>query len=132
MKSLLRPILLVTFAALVTLIVAIPSDAAPRAGGTTAYDGRWSVVIYTLRGDCDRTLRYSVRIVGGRVVADQQSYQVAGLVGANGSIRVVVAEGGRSATGSGRLSGNTGRGNWRTDTGECAGQWVAERRMAEY
>jgi hypothetical protein len=41
---------------------------------------------------------------------------------------VTVAEGGRSASGVGRLSGNSGRGQWRTSTGECAGEWTAERR----
>jgi hypothetical protein len=49
-------------------------------------------------------------------------------VAPNGTVRVTVAEAGRSATGSGRLAGNTGSGTWRTSTGECAGQWTAERR----
>ena len=132
MNTILRAMLFAAIAGMLTVAAAARSDAAGRPAGSRAYDGRWSVVIYTLRGDCDRTLRYSVRIVGGRVLADQQNYQVAGLVGANGSIRVVVAEGGRSASGSGRLSGNSGRGNWRTDNGSCGGQWVAERRLADY
>ena len=107
----------------------LPSTPQPRA---SAYDGQWSVVIYTLRGDCDRSLRYSLRIVNGRVQPDEQSYRAAGAVAANGAIRVVVAEGGRSASGSGRLVGNSGRGRWRTETGECSGQWTAARRVAEY
>jgi len=130
MNTILRALLFAAIAALLAVGAGLRSDAT--AAGRGAYDGRWSVVINTLRGDCDRTLRYSVRIVGGKVQADQQSYQVAGLVSANGSIRVVVAEAGRSASGSGRLSGNSGRGNWRTDTGSCTGQWVAERRMGDY
>jgi hypothetical protein len=49
-------------------------------------------------------------------------------VAPNGEIRVVVAEGGRTASGIGRLTGNSGRGQWRTSTGQCAGQWTAVRR----
>jgi hypothetical protein len=66
--------------------------------------------------------------VGGRVLGEYQSYQLSGAVAPSGAIRVTVAEGGRSANGVGRLVGNSGRGQWRTSTGECAGQWTAERR----
>ena len=127
MKNALRSIFVVTVAALLLASASLPSNAARR---PNAFDGEWSVVIYTLRGDCDRALRYSLRIVGGRVQSDQ-SYQAAGAVAASGAIRVVVAESGRSASGSGRLAGNNGRGWWRTETGSCSGQWTAVRR-AEY
>jgi len=50
----------------------------------------------------------------------------------NGEIRVVVAEAGRSASGFGRLAGNNGRGEWRTSTGQCAGNWTAVRRPANW
>jgi len=98
----------------------------------SAFDGEWSVVIRTLRGDCGEALRYRLRIVDGRVVSDDPSYRAAGTVAANGAIRVVVAEGERSASGSGRLLGNAGSGLWRTDRGECSGQWTAERRAANW
>ena len=97
-----------------------------------AFDGKWSVVVRTLRGDCGEALRYSVRIVGGRVVSEDQSYRAGGAVAPNGAIRVVVAEGERTASGSGRLVGNAGSGLWRTDRGECSGQWTAERRAANW
>ena len=128
MKNVLRSILVATIAGLLVASASIPSDAARQAARTRAFDGVWSVVIYTLYGDCDRSLRYSLRIADGRVLADEQSYQVAGLVAPNGIIRVVVAEGGRSASGVGKLSGNNGKGEWRTSTGQCAGQWTAVRR----
>jgi hypothetical protein len=98
---------------------------AAQAGG---YDGLWSVTIFTQAGDCPSSLRYSVRVERGRVFGDDQSYQVNGSVAANGATRVTVSEKGQSASGTGRLSGNTGAGRWRTSTGECAGQWTAERR----
>jgi hypothetical protein len=42
------------------------------------YDGTWSVAIYTLRGDCG-SVRVAVRIVGGRVYSQDQSYQASGV-----------------------------------------------------
>lgn len=97
----------------------------------SAFDGEWSVVIHTMRGDCGEALRYSVRIVGGRVVSADQG-RAAGAVAPNGAIRVVVAESDRSASGSGRLFGNAGRGTWRTDRGDCVGDWTAQRRGADW
>jgi hypothetical protein len=128
-KNLLRSIFVAAFAAFLVASIIPQSNAASRPG---VFDGDWSVVIYTLKGDCDRSLRYSLRIVGGRVQAEDSSYQASGAVSAGGAISVRVAQGDRSAGGSGRLAGNSGRGSWRTDTGDCAGQWTAERRAANY
>ena len=128
MKNFLHSIFAVTIAALLVASASVPSDAVAQAARPSAYDGQWSVIIYTTRGDCDSKLRYSVRIVDGHVQAGEQNYQAAGRVEPNGYIRVVVAEGGRTASGSGRLTRDTGRGQWRTTTGQCAGQWTAERR----
>jgi hypothetical protein len=125
MSHFLRPIFAASFATLLVALPSVPSDAARR---SSAFDGQWSVVIYTTYGDCDRSLRYSLQIIGGQVVSAQQNYQLAGAVAPNGSIRVTVAEAGRSANGSGRLVGNSGSGQWRTSTGQCAGQWTAVRR----
>jgi hypothetical protein len=128
MKNFLRATFAIVFGALLVASTSAPSDAV--AGG--AYDGNWSVVINTQRGDCDRSLRYSVRIVNSQVQAGEQSYQAAGRVSASGEIRVVVAEGGQSASGLGRLVGNSGRGEWHTSTGQCAGSWTAVRRGADW
>jgi hypothetical protein len=111
-------------AAAAVLFAAIPS-AAPAA---SSYDGMWSVTIITLAGNCPSSLRYGVRVARGRVYGDDQSYDVNGTVAANGATRVTVSEKGQSASGTGRLSGNAGAGRWRTSTGECSGQWTAERR----
>jgi hypothetical protein len=96
------------FLVAVLLLACTPTKAARRVGGS-AYDGTWSVAIYTLRGDCG-SVRAAVRIVGGRVYSEDQSYQSNGAVGANGVILVSVASGGLSASGSGRLSPNSGAG----------------------
>ena len=102
--------------------------AIPCAAQAANYDGAWTVTIMTQSGNCPSSLRYGVRVERGRVLADGQSYQVNGSVAANGATRVTVSEQGQSASGTGRLSGNAGAGRWRTSTGQCAGQWTAERR----
>ena len=124
MMRALRSISAAAIAAALMTSATVPSSAIV-AG---AFDGNWSVIINTLRGDCGSPLRYAVRIVGGHVQGEDPNYQVAGLVSPNGSIRVMVADGGRSANGSGRLAGNSGAGLWRTSTGDCSGQWTAQRR----
>jgi hypothetical protein len=94
----------------------------------SAFDGDWSVVIHTRQGDCGESLRYRVRITGGQVQSLEQNYRAAGAVSPSGTIRVVVAESDRSASGAGRLKGNVGSGLWRTDRGDCSGDWTAQRR----
>jgi hypothetical protein len=119
-------LLLAPTVAAALLLAGTPTNAAHRGGGS-AYDGTWSVAIYTLRGDCG-SVRVAAQIVGGRVYSKDQSYQANGAVGANGVIRVSVASGRLSASGSGRLSPNSGAGSWRSSRGECAGSWSASRR----
>ena len=111
-------------AAAAVLVAAIPLAAR----AASSFDGMWSVTIITQAGNCPSSLRYGVRVVRGRVLADGQSYQVNGTVAPNGATRVTVSEQSQSASGTGRLSGNAGAGRWRTSTGQCAGQWTAERR----
>jgi hypothetical protein len=129
MKSLSHLLLAPTLAA-VLLLACTPTNAARRGGGS-AFDGSWSVAIYTQRGDCG-SVRVAARIVGGRVYSEDQSYQAGGGVSANGTVRVSVAGFGRSASGSGRLSHNSGAGHWRSSRGECSGSWSASRRAGPY
>jgi hypothetical protein len=92
-----------------------------------AYDGVWSVSIVTEKGDCDRGYRYPIRISNGTLAnAGDVSINIAGKVAATGAITVTVSAAGKSASGSGRLSGDIGEGNW--SGGECSGTWTAERR----
>ena len=51
MKRLSRLFLVPTLAALLLGFASAPTNAAHRGGGS-AYDGTWSVAIYTQRGDC--------------------------------------------------------------------------------
>jgi len=124
MQNVSRFIVAVASVVFLATIASIPSSAATR----NAFDGNWSVMIYTQSGDCPQSLRYGVRVWNGRVLSEDGNYQVNGVVSPNGATRVTVSEGGRSAGGTGRLFGNQGSGRWRTFSGECAGQWTAERR----
>ena len=130
MNALSRMLFAPTLAAAALLLVCSSTNAARRVGGS-AYDGTWSVAIYTMRGDCT-SVRVAVRIVGGRVYSEDQSIRASGGVGGNGVVRVAVSGYGRSAAGSGRLSGNSGSGSWRSSRGECAGTWAASRRAGNY
>ena len=123
-------LLLAPTVAAALLLAGTPTNAAHRGGGSS-YDGTWSVAIYTQRGDCG-SVRVAARIVGGRVYSKDESYQANGAVGANGVIRVSVASGRLSASGSGRLSQNSGAGSWRSSRGECSGSWSASRRAGYY
>jgi hypothetical protein len=126
MRNLSRLFLAPTLATALLCFASPTSNAARRIAGSP-YDGSWSVAIYTLRGDCG-SVRAAVRIVGGRVYSEDQSYRASGGVGANGVVRVAVSGFGRSAAGSGRLSRNSGTGSWRSSRGECSGSWSASRR----
>ena len=123
-------LLLAPTLAAVLLLAFSPTNAALRVGGPP-YDGTWSVAIYTLRGDCG-SVRVAARIVGSRVYSEDQSYQASGVVSANGAVRVSVTGAGRSASGWGRLSRNSGAGSWRSARGECSGSWSASRHTGYY
>ena len=50
MKNLWRPVFAMTIVGMLLVITNAPSDAAQRAAKRSAYDGEWSVAIYTLQG----------------------------------------------------------------------------------
>jgi hypothetical protein len=113
------------------LAVAAVLLAAPSAQARTPYDGSWSVLIVTQKGDCDRAYRYPVKIVNGVVsYAGEATFNVSGRVGGAGNVRVTVSRGESRADGSGRLSGTSGSGSWRgsSTNASCSGTWTAEKR----
>lgn len=117
-------------AGLSAIVAAASLLGAPGAMARTTFDGAWSVLIITDRGTCDRGYRYALRIADGRVYYDDPNFSISGSVDGAGRVRVAVAAGGQSATGYGRLSGNSGAGSWsgRSPTSQCSGHWEAERR----
>ncbi len=91
------------------------------------FDGTWSVSIVTEKGDCDRGYRYPIRISRGMLVnGGSDPFTITGKVAPSGAITVIVSHGSKSATGTGRLAGNSGVGLWHG--GSCSGTWSAERR----
>ena len=108
-------------------LLAATAYAAVPAVAKTNFDGKWSVVIITDKGSCDRSYRYPVRISDGSVgYGGEGSFNVSGRVAPNGSINVTVSRGEKRANGSGKLAGDFGSGSW--SGGECSGTWQAERR----
>lgn len=102
-----------------------------RPAHAAAFDGSWSVLIITNQGECDRGYRYGVRIGDGKVAYEGTAdIQLSGTVSSGGAVSVTVRRGSQSATGTGRISANSGSGTWRGrgPNGECSGNWEAERR----
>ena len=94
------------------------------------FDGRWSVLLETEKGECDRAYRYPVAIEKGIVrYAGDAGFQVTGKVAANGSVQGSVETGQTRASVRGRLSGASGSGTWTISGGRnCSGNWSAEKR----
>ncbi|MFZ0373095.1 MAG: hypothetical protein WB772_21355 [Xanthobacteraceae bacterium] len=115
--------------ALFALIAAGATLASTTSFAMPRYDGTWSVLVMTQKGDCDPGYRYPVRISNGQLVnAGDSAFTITGKVGDTGAITVTVSAGGKSATGIGRLAGNEGGGMW--TGGACSGSWTAERRSS--
>ena len=116
-------------AALVAGTLGAASVLAPSPGSArTPFDGTWSVVLVTDQGDCDRAYRYGLQIINGQVSYGDGSVQINGRVAQNGVIRVNLQYGDQAGSAAGRLTQQTGSGNWSSPTLGCAGRWSAQRR----
>jgi hypothetical protein len=110
-------------------ILAATVPASAPAAAKSNFDGAWSVLIVTQKGECDRAYRYPVKIENGTVgYAGSASFTVSGKVGDTGAVIVKVARGNQSANGQGKLSSTDGSGQWVAGSGDCSGIWTAERR----
>jgi hypothetical protein len=101
-------------------------DATPaRAGG---YDGTWTTVFATTRGNCSSGYSVPFLVNRGRV-SSAGGGRVSGSVIRSGSVAVAVSVGASHASGGGRLAGNSGSGRWSgIITGDrCSGTWQATR-----
>ena len=94
------------------------------------FDGRWSVLLETQKGECDRAYRYPVAIEKGVVrYAGDAGFDISGKVASNGSVQGSVSSGQTRASVRGRLSGSSGSGTWTISGGRnCSGNWTAEKR----
>lgn len=106
--------------------VALPD--ASKAGGS--FDGSWRVTIITQSGNCDPAYSYPVKVEGGRVsYSGDGDFDISGHVGDAGGVNVTIARGDQKASGSGKLSANSGSGQWsgKSSSMSCSGRWEAIR-----
>ncbi len=112
-----------------TLAFVCVATLATESPARTPFDGAWSVLIVTTKGDCDRAYRYGVTIANGDVVYDGGIVNLSGRVGGNGAVRVTLTSGNARANATGRLNRSVGSGGWYGTSGQsrCSGYWQASR-----
>ncbi|WP_244485179.1 hypothetical protein [Bradyrhizobium tropiciagri] len=100
----------------------------PVAQARTAYDGSWDLLFVTQSGACEAAYNFSVNITDG-IVTHPNLVRFRGYVTRSGAVRASVTVPDKYASGSGRLSSNSGRGTWRGRSGgaRCSGYWTAQR-----
>ncbi|WP_249133294.1 hypothetical protein [Bradyrhizobium sp. AUGA SZCCT0182] len=108
----------------VVSLVAVTSVAQARSN----YDGSWDLQFVTQRGACDPIYNFSVNITDG-IVTHPNLVRFKGYVARTGAVRASVTVHDKYASGSGRLSSNTGGGKWSGYSGSsrCSGYWTAQR-----
>jgi hypothetical protein len=113
------------FAVLAAVAVPGTADAAGRA---RAYDGTWTTVFATTRGNCSSGYSVPFLVTGSRV-SSAGGGRVAGSVNRGGAVAVQVSVGASRASGGGRLAGNGGAGSWSgiISGDRCSGTWQATR-----
>jgi hypothetical protein len=101
------------------------ADAAARPG---VYDGTWTTVFATTRGNCSSGYSVPFTVSGSRV-SSAGGGRVAGSVNRGGAVAVQVSVGASKASGGGRLAGNSGAGSWSgiISGDRCSGTWQATR-----
>jgi len=113
------------------ILAATLSAPATAATQPVSYDGHWSVLVITEKGDCDRAYRYAVSIANGQLhYAGDTSVNMSGTVAPDGGVQVAIRLRDKGANGSGRLTTDSGVGTWHGagPNAKCAGRWEAEKR----
>jgi len=110
------------------LAAAAAPGTASAAGRARAYDGTWTTVFATTRGNCSSGYSVPFLVIGSRV-SSAGGGRVAGSVSRRGVVAVQVSVGASRASGGGRLAGNSGAGSWRgiISGDRCSGTWQATR-----
>ena len=116
---------------LLSTLVLLAATAPGSARSTqSSFDGRWSVVIITDAGTCDRSYRYGLVVSHGRIsYGGDSGVTISGGVDPRGRVSVSLSYGQSAAQGSGRLSRSNGAGRWQGEASgsRCSGRWLAER-----
>ena len=118
---------LFTYATAASCLVAFISAVQARPAYDGSYDGSWDLSLVTQRGACE-TYSFAVNINSG-VITHPNLVRFKGYVARSGAVRASVTVHDKFASGSGRLSGNSGRGTWSGYAGSarCSGYWTAVR-----
>jgi hypothetical protein len=108
--------------------IAIFAAVLPTPADAGVYDGVWSVVFATTRGNCSSGYSVPFTVAGSRV-SSAGGGKVNGSVTPKGSVAVNVKVGASHASGGGRLAGNNGAGSWSgiISGDRCSGTWQASR-----
>jgi hypothetical protein len=109
-----------------TLFVAVPLTATAK---PASFDGRWNVRLVTESGTCDSSYNQTVAIENGRVrpLAGGSATAISGGVGTDGNVALTIYKSIAKADASGRLSAQSGGGNWKLAMLGCTGRWTASR-----
>jgi hypothetical protein len=116
-------------AAAVAAAVGAPGAAdADRVARPGAFDGVWNVQFTTQAGNCSSTNSVPFTVTGRRV-SSAGGGKVTGGISASGAVSVNISVGASKASGSGRLTGNSGSGRWTgiIEGDRCSGSWQASR-----
>lgn len=114
--------------ALATGLTVLPPAASAQ---VSQFDGRWSILVMTENGNCDKAYRYSVQIENGQArYAGNEGFDVQGNVRPNGQVSGSISYGQDRADVAGRLDGARGTGTWKASgsSRDCGGSWQAEKR----
>ena len=101
---------------------------ASAANARTTFDGSWDLLFVTQRGECDPSYSFTVNVSNG-VLTHPNLVKFRGHVARSGVVHASVTVQEKYASGSGRLSGTSGRGTWSGHSGNarCSGDWTAQR-----
>ena len=92
------------------------------------FDGNWSVEVITRQGECDKVYRYPIIVQNGAIrYGGREAFSASGGVSGSGAVNGTISRGEQRAQVTGRISGASGNGTWKTSTG-CSGVWNADKR----
>jgi hypothetical protein len=100
------------------------------AHAAASHDGIWKVTIITQAGNCDPAYSYPVKVSGGVVSYNGDgSFTIAGNVADAGTVKVSISRGDQRADATGKLTGDSGAGQWsgKSASTACSGRWEATR-----
>ena len=94
----------------------------------SAYDGFWDLVFATQSGPWDPSYRFTANVSDG-IVSHPNLVKFKGYVAKSNSVHTSVTVHDKFTSGTGRLFGTSGRGQWsgREGGARCAGYWTAQR-----